>query len=98
MPERALGVAKRNNLPIDELKKIHAKLKDLEKVEYDLKLDKRPTDDWCPLNPKAIQLPDEVKIFCVRRNENIKYLKELIGSPLIGMDTEWRPQIDGNDP
>jgi len=41
-----------------------------------------------------MKLPEHVKVFFVAYEKDIAYMvKELLDSPLIGIDSEWKPQL-----
>ena len=46
----------------------------------------RPIDDY-------IKLPDEVKVEWIGKEDDVPKLKDLLEEPLIGIDSEWRPEL-----
>jgi len=46
----------------------------------------RPIEDY-------IKLPDNVKVEWVGSEDDVAKLKELLNEPLIGLDSEWRPEL-----
>lgn len=70
----------------------------LENTEYDESKDSSLYlyDEFEPLSkPKEeyLQLPNTVKVEWIATEEDVPKLKELLSEPLIGMDSEWRPEL-----
>ena len=53
-------------------------------------------DEFEPLSKPAeeyIKLPENVKVEWIGEEDDVAKLKELLDEPLIGMDSEWRPEL-----
>ena len=53
-------------------------------------------DEFEPLSRPAedyLKLPDTVKVDWIGEEDDVPKLKELLSEPLIGMDSEWRPEL-----
>ena len=53
-------------------------------------------DEFEPLSrpiEEYIKLPDTVKVEWIWEEDDVPKLKELLVEPLIGMDSEWRPEL-----
>ena len=68
---------------------------DIHNIDYDQAKDQRPADKFAPtsVNP-CMKLPEHVKIHFVAYERDISFMvQELKDSPLIGIDSEWKPQL-----
>ena len=53
-------------------------------------------DEFEPLSrpiEEYIKLPETVKVEWIGEEDDVPKLKELLEEPLIGMDSEWRPEL-----
>ena len=67
-------------------------------VEYDEKKDSslHTYDEFEPMSrpmEEYIKLPENVKVEWIGEEDDVAKLKELLDEPLIGMDSEWRPEL-----
>lgn len=91
----AKGIMQRNGVE----NYIRPEVKDkLDEVEYDQSKDTslQLYDEFEPLStPKEdyIKMPDDVKVEWIGEESDIPKLKELLDEPLIGIDSEWRPEL-----
>lgn len=91
----AKGIMQRHN--VDNYVRPEVKQK-LDSVEYDEAKDTslHHYDEFEPLSRPAeeyLKLPDHVKVEWIGTEEDVPKLKELLSEPLIGIDSEWRPEL-----
>ena len=68
-------------------------------IPYDPKFDPQPADYFGPIKTKnTVTLPKEVQINFIGTPQDLPVLAKLIGAPMVGMDSEWRPVISPFDP
>ena len=69
----------------------------MEELSYDSKFDRQPVDAFGPIKADALRLPKKIKVNFIGTEADLEVLTELIGSEMIGMDSEWRPAISPYD-
>mmetsp|Transcript_22294 Transcript_22294/g.34490 ORF Transcript_22294/g.34490 Transcript_22294/m.34490 type:complete len:170 (+) Transcript_22294:1036-1545(+) len=94
-PQEAKGIMLRNHVDAYVRDDILEKLKDL---EYDQSKDSSLTtyDAFEPLSKPEenyIHLPAEVKVHTIATEKEVPLLRLLLNEPLVGVDSEWRPQL-----
>ena len=71
----------------------------MSEIPYDPKFDPQPQDFFGPIKTKnTIVLPKEVQMHFIGEPKDLSVLAQLIGAPMVGMDSEWRPVISPFDP
>ena len=76
-----------------------ALMQQMSEIPYDQKFDPRPKDYFGPIKTNnTVQLPKTVNINFIGGQKDLDVLAKLIGAPMIGMDSEWRPVISPFDP
>ena len=71
----------------------------IEVIPYDPKFDRQPVDAFAPIKTdnNTLRMPKKIKVHFIGKEEDIGMLNELVGSSMIGMDSEWRPPISPYD-
>lgn len=63
-------------------------------IEYDAEVENIPVDRFCPVSDGPhLSLPDHVEVKFIGNSTECQELRKLIGKPIIGMDSEWRPTL-----
>jgi len=93
---KILGIIKRSGLKSTdphvslELKELLAQI---EGVTYNANHDPLPNDSFGPINSNCLKVSPSINVHFVDTEDKVSLLDRLVGAPMIGMDSEWRPSI-----
>jgi hypothetical protein len=67
----------------------------MEQIVYDPTQDLQPDDKFapCSVGSDVLHLPKDVAVKFIGQESDVISLRQMIGKPFIGMDSEWRPQM-----
>lgn len=68
-------------------------LEQVKDVQYNPEKDKQIADHFGPIGKGCLTIPDDANLHFIGSEADIPLLDRLIGVPLIGMDSEWRPTV-----
>ena len=64
------------------------------RIKYNPSLDDMPVDQFGPVSEgQCLKLPSHVQVKFIGNQADCQQLRSLIGKPIIGMDSEWRPTM-----
>jgi len=64
------------------------------RIKYSAELDDIPVDQFGPVaEGPSLRLPASVEVKFIGNAQDCQLLRKLIGRPIVGMDSEWRPTM-----
>ena len=64
------------------------------RIKYNPELDDMPVDQFGPVSKEpSLRLPAHVEVKFIGNEREAQHLRKLIGKPIVGMDSEWRPTM-----
>jgi len=68
--------------------------REMARIKYSADLDDMPVDQFGPvLEGPCLRLPAQLQVKFIGNPTDCQQLKKLIGKPIVGMDSEWRPTM-----
>ena len=69
-------------------------------IKYKPNEDLKPVDRFAPRTEKENEMltfPEEANVYFIKSENDLTRLMQLVGTPYVGIDSEWRPTISKLD-